>query len=109
MAELFDSKTGVADASGKAILDLVPLRSFEKWIITRMTIHSTSTTLVPTCKVYRGSETPSRMVDNSASGSLDHSDTHLQLNTGEHLIVVFEGADVGSQCTIVIEGTTEGR
>lgn len=104
---LFESNTGVADASGRAVARVQPLRAFEKWNITRLAVSSTSSILVPTARIYRGSETPSRLVDGTHTGTLDQSDTHLDLANGEALICVWEGADVGSQCTFTVEGTKE--
>lgn len=101
---LFESANAVADANGRAVASLQPLRSFELWKIKRMTVQSTSTTLVPTCKIYRGAETASALVDGTHTGTLDHSDTDMQLRNGEALLAVWEGGDVGSTCTITIEG-----
>lgn len=102
--ELFESNDGTADASGRAVATLQPLRAFERWRVKRMTVQSTSTTLVPTCRVYRGAESASRLVDGTHTGTLDHSDTDLSLQNGESMIAVWEGADVGSICTLSIEG-----
>lgn len=104
--DLHESESGTADANGKATATLQPLRAFERWAIKRMTIQSTSSTLVPTCKVYRGNETPSSLIDGSHTGTLDHSDTNIELQNGERLLFVWEGGDAGSVCTATIEGTT---
>lgn len=102
--ELFQSADGTADANGRAVATLQPLRAFENWRVRRMTVQSTSSTLVPTCKIYRGAESPSRLVDGTYTGTLDHTDTDLPLHNGESLIAVWEGGDVGSICTLSIEG-----
>jgi len=102
---LFESNTGVANAAGRAVARVQPLRAFERWEITRLAVSSTSTVLVPTARIYRGSETPSRLVDGTHTGTLDQSDTQLSLPNGEALLCVWEGADVGSQCTFTVEGT----
>lgn len=102
--ELFQSADGTADANGRAEATLQPLRAFETWRVKRMTVQSTSSTLVPTCRVYRGAVSASRLVDGTYTGTLDHTDTDLALHNGERLIAVWEGADVGAVCTLSIEG-----
>lgn len=101
---LYESNTGVADAAGRAVARVQPLRAFEQWEIRRLAVSSTSSVLVPTARIYRGSENPSRLVDGTHTGNLDQSDTHLNLANGEALICVWEGADVGSSCTFTVEG-----
>lgn len=102
--ELFTSGDAVADANGRAEVRMQPLTAFERWRVARMTIHSDSSTLVPTLRVYRGGVSNSAMVDNSQTGTLDHSDTNLLLRNGEPLIFEWTGADVGATCTAIIEG-----
>lgn len=104
MTDLFTSDTAQADANGRAVVRLQPLRAFERWTVTRMTVQSSSTTLIPTCRVYRGHETPSAQVDGTSRGTMDHSDTNLPIQNGEVLLAVWEGADVGANCTFTIEG-----
>lgn len=104
---LFESDTGVADAAGRAVASVQPLRAFETWNIRRMAVSSTSSTLVPTARIYRGSENPSMLVDGTHTGNLDQSDTELALANGEALICVWSGADVGSQCTFTVQGSKE--
>jgi hypothetical protein len=104
--ELYISADAIADANGKAIARLQPLRANERWHIRRMTIQSDSSTLVPKCRIYRGAESPSRQVDGSETGTMDHSDTDLRLQNGEVLLAVWEGADVGASCLITVEGET---
>lgn len=102
--ELHVSADGTADANGRAEATLQPLRAFERWRVRRMTVQSTSSTLVPTCKVYRGAVSPSRLIDGTYTGTLDHTDTDIAMQNGERLIAVWEGADVGAVCTLSIEG-----
>lgn len=104
MYELYESGDAVADSAGKATVRLQPLRANERWHITRITVQSTSETLVPTCRIYRGAESTSRQVDGTQRGTMDHSDTNMRLQNGEVLLAVWEGGDVGSRCTITIEG-----
>lgn len=102
---LFESSTGVADANGRAVARVQPLRAFEQWDIRRYAVSSTSSVLVPTARLYRGSETPSMLVDGTYTGTLDQSDTQLTLANGEALICVWEGADVGAQCVFTVQGS----
>lgn len=101
---LFESNTGTADATGRAVARVQPLRAFETWNVRRMAVSSTSSVLVPTARIYRGSENPSMLVDGTFTGNLDQSDTQLDLANGEALICVWSGADVGSKCTFTIQG-----
>lgn len=103
---LSESATAVAGADGTARVKLGPLRSFERWDVASTTVASTSTVLVPTAKVYRGSEMPSRLIDGTFTGTLDVSDIAYKLRSGEQVLVVFTGNDVGAQCTITLEGET---
>lgn len=102
--ELFESVTATVDANGRAVCTLQPLQAFRRWHVRRMTVTSTSSTLVPTVRVYRGEEIASKLVDGTYTGTLDHSDTNLILRSGEPLIFVFSAADVGSKCTATVEG-----
>lgn len=102
---LFESNTGIANAAGRAVARVQPLRAFETWDITRLAVSSTSSVLVPTARIYRGAETPSMLVDGTHTGNLDQSDTQLALANGEALICVWSGADVGSQCVFTVQGS----
>jgi len=108
---LRQSLSAPVPANGQARVTLQPLRAFEVWEITRMTVTNTSTVLVPTCRVYRGSVTPSAIVDGTFTGTMDTSAVSMRLENGEMLIAVWEGtavgtpgADVGSVCTFTLEG-----
>lgn len=102
--ELRESGNGTADANGRAQCTVQPMRYGEEWRITRMTVQSTSTTLTPTANVYRGSEAASNLIDGTWTGTRDSSDTSIRLMSGEALVCVFEGGDVGSQCTFNVFG-----
>lgn len=101
---LFESGNATVEANGLAQATLQPLRAFEVWEVRRMTVQSSSTVLVPTAKIFRGAVSDSRLVDGTHTGTLDHTDTDLHLQSGEALIAVWEGADVGASCTFTIEG-----
>ena len=110
MTELYESASATADATGVARARVQPLRAFEKWTVTRMTVSSTSETLVPSIKVYKGSESPSQRIDGSYDGVLNQSETNIDLPNGVALIAVWEGSDVGATCTFTVQGekTTRG-
>lgn len=101
---LNESVTGTADAGGIARLALGPLRAFETWAIASTTFSSTSSVKIPTGKLYRGAEVPSRLIDGTYTGTLDTTDTAYKLRSGEKAVAVFTGCDVGAQCTMTLEG-----
>jgi hypothetical protein len=108
------SGTATVPASGRASVRVGPMQAFESWNITRITVQNSGTTLVPTCRVYRGSEAASNMVAATATGTLDVSnESDLMLHSGEALVAVWEGytggagADIGSSCVLTVEGTRE--
>lgn len=102
--ELRESGSGTADANGRAVTRVQPMRYGEEWRVTRMTVQSTSTTLVPTAKVYRGSEAASNLIDGTWTGTQDVSELSVRLMSGEALVCVFTGGDVGSVCTFNVFG-----
>jgi hypothetical protein len=106
---LNESARAVADASGRAVATLQPMRAFERWRITRTAVQSDSTPEVPTCKIYRSMESPSTLVEGTYTGTLDSSDTEIVLENGERLLAVWEGATVGSNCTVTVSGERNGR
>lgn len=103
---LSESATAVAGADGIARVQLGPLRAFETWAVASTTVSSTSSTLVPTARLYRGAEQPSRLIDGTYTGTLDTTDTTYKLRSGDKVIAVFSGCDVGAQCTVTVEGET---
>lgn len=108
MPVLEKSDTKVANSAGKAICQVQPLRAFEKWHITNTAVSSNST-VVPTVKLYRNSESPSGFIDGSYVGSFNQTADPIDLENGERLLAVFEGCDVGSSCSLTVTGETRGR
>jgi hypothetical protein len=106
MGSLQKSNTVAANAAGKAVCQVQPLRAFERWRITNLSVSSTSTNLVPTVKLYRNSETPSALIDGSYTGTFNSRSDETFLEVGERLLAVFEGSDVGALCTVTITGET---
>lgn len=102
---LADSASAIADANGTARVSLGPLRSFEVWDVISTTVSNTGTAKVPTVRLYRGGEAPSRLIDGTYTGTLDTTDTRYKLRSGEKVLAVFTNASVGTQCTVTVEGT----
>jgi hypothetical protein len=105
---LLASDTKTADASGKAVCQVQPLRAFESWKITNTAVQSTSTA-IPTVKTYRGGESPSSFLEGSYTANFNSSDTVIDLNNGERLLVVFEGCTPGASCSVSVSGEKVGR
>lgn len=101
------SASANAGNDGIARITIGPLRSFETWHVRSTAVASTSNVKVPTVRTYRGAETPSRLIEGTYTGTLNASDTAYDLRSGERLVVVFAGGDVGSQCTVTLEGESE--
>jgi hypothetical protein len=101
---LHSSASATANAQGIATATIGPGRATERWYITRLTVSSNSTVLVPTARVYRAVVSTSTLIDGTHTGTLDHSDTNLKLQPGENILAQWTGADVNSVCTFVVEG-----
>jgi len=104
MPQLLESNSAVANSAGKAICQVQPLRAFERWHITNVGVQSTSTTKIPTCKLYRGSESPSSFIEGTYSAQFNSTADSIDLENGERLLAVFENCDVGATCTMFITG-----
>lgn len=111
---LRESGSATVDSSGRAVVTVQPLAAFETWRVRRITVQNTGTVLVPFCRVYRGNQSMSGLVDGTFTGTMDTSDCDILLQSGEALIAVWEGettgsagADVGSSCVMTLEGTRE--
>lgn len=109
MTQLHETSLQTADANGKAVCRVQAMKPFERWNVTGITVNNTSTVLVPTAKVYRGSESPSALIDGTFTGTFDHSDTSMIVLDGETILCVFTGADPGSQCTFTLTGEVKRR
>lgn len=106
--ELYESATAVANAAGKAVCRLQPLRAFETWAIRSLSIISTSSVKIPTFKAYRGSETPSNFIGGTYSGQVNNDPNFNEdLPNGVALVGVFENCDVGASCTMIIKGAKD--
>lgn len=101
---LNEGKLQIADANGRAVVEFQPLRAGEDWHIVRTSIQNAGVNNVPEARVYRGIESPTTLVEGTFSGNMDTSDTVIDLRNGERLLVVWSGADAGSQCSATVDG-----
>lgn len=109
MIEPLASDIRTADANGRAVCSVQPLRAFEDWRVTLTSVQSSSTTKIPSVKLYRGSETPTQFLDGSYSAQFNSSSRQIDLRNGERLIAVFENCDVGATCSLNVTGEKQGR
>ena len=93
----------VFNSGGVATVQLGPTKYSERWEITKLIVSSTST-LKPEVRVYRGIVTPSNMVDGSRSGDQDVSDTNIKLIAPEQLTFQWTGGTSGASVTAGVEG-----
>lgn len=107
--QLVEYATGTADTNAIAVARTGPRRSFERWRVTGTTVSSTSVVLEPRCDVYKGGVGPAFKIGGTYSGKNDSSSGEDFINSGEDIIAVWTGADVGSQCTLTVSGESERR
>jgi hypothetical protein len=97
------SRSVVFDANGRGAITLGPERARERWHITRIAVQATGD-LVPECRIYRGAESPSALIDGTATGNFDISETNLQLQSSEHITAIWSDGSPNGIGTIVVEG-----
>lgn len=104
---LTETAYATVGANGIGRATLQPLRAFERWKVTKITVQNSGSVKVPCARVYKNGV----LVEGTYTGTLDSSDTNIELENGEQLICVWEGrvvgtagADVGSICTFTIQG-----
>lgn len=104
---LYESSRGTV-SNGRGMATLQPLRAFERWRITKVSIQCTSPlsagAAVPIFKLYRNSEAPMNLIEGTFSGDLNSSDMDITLENGEALIGVWASADDNSQCSMTVQG-----
>jgi len=93
----------VFNSGGVATVQLGPAKYSEHWEITKLIVSSTST-LKPEVRVYRGSVLASNLVDGSRSGDQDVSDTNIKLISPETLTFQWTGGTSGTSVTAGVEG-----
>lgn len=99
-AFLADDGSGV----GKAMASLGPERYGDVWTVRLMTTQNDASTTDIQLRVYRNNESPGAMVDSTYSGRQATSPTELELRAGEKLIFVWSKGDIGTLCTVRVEG-----
>lgn len=102
---LLESVRGIFDAAGICRVRIGPSRAFERWVITGMTIQ-TSSTAITAFRVYRGEmEAPSALIDlSNFNGNNDVSDTRTELTPTEKLLGVWTGGTPGAAGTLTVSG-----
>ncbi len=102
------SQPVAASAAGRAVVQVQPLRAFEVWDIANVSIQSTST-LIPTFKLYRSSESPSTFIAGTYTATFNSRSEPIRLENGERLLGVFENCTPGATCVMTVTGSKSGR
>ncbi|MFE9102952.1 hypothetical protein [Actinomadura geliboluensis] len=106
--QLHDSAQAVLDASGNGSVRLGPQRHGIRWIIRRITVQTSTDTLVPQARVYRGGIGDASFISGTFVGSFDSDDgLEEQLDNGEYLTVAWTGGDAGATATATWSGDEE--
>lgn len=109
MTKTFEaSGSNTFNASGITSIELTPYRYGVIWIVKRMIVTTTSTSQTEV-RTYKNSESPSSLVDNSAVGNSDSSETNITLRGSDRLLFVWSNGTVGSRATVNIFGEQEGQ
>lgn len=104
---LLESNSDTFDANGVATARKGPNAYGDVWTITRVVI-STTSVLQTTAKMYLNSILADNLIDVSAMGNADISDTSdINLGTTEKLIVRWTGGTPGTIATMVLYGIAE--
>lgn len=100
-----DSAQVTLDANGDGSLRLGPNRHGVRWIINRITVQTSTSTLVPMAKVYRGGIGDASFITGTFVGNFDVDDgLNEELNNGEYLTVAWTGGDPGAVATATWNG-----
>lgn len=102
--QLGESRSAKFDNDGRASVVMEPPRSYETWSITQTHIHTSSPTQTQ-LTIYRDSEEPGNVIEGTALGNSDESDTALELRAGQKLIYVWKEGTPGEIATVTIRGT----
>lgn len=106
--QLHDSARVVLDGTGAGSVRLGPGRHGVRWTIRRITVQTSTATLVPLAKVYRGGIGSASFVSGTFVGSFDVDDgLDEQLDNGEYLTVAWTGGDAGATATATWSGDEE--
>lgn len=93
------------DANGNGQVILTPPGI--NWQIETTSVSVTTSVKQPVFQMYRNSVSPSSFLQGSYSGALDSSDTGIYVFTGQTIIGVWTGGDVGSIAVLRLEGTQD--
>lgn len=106
--QLHDSARVVLDASGAGSVRLGPSRHGVRWVVRRVTVQTSTATLVPTAKIFRGGIGDAAFISGTFVGSFDADDgLNEQLEAGEYLTVAWSGGDAGATATATWSGDEE--
>jgi hypothetical protein len=98
--------SAVVPASGIATVSLSP-QIGQRWVVTAAAVSSSTAVKVPQCNIYIGNApSPTNLVDGTFTGNLDSTSktAGFIINTGQNIIAVWSGADVGATVTLSIIG-----
>jgi hypothetical protein len=98
---LAETLRGTFDASGIAV-GSIQVGPNQRWKVTLMNTSTTSTSQTR-CTVYRGLLN-GQQLDFSRTGNADTSNTDIELQQGEKLVVEWTGGTVGTTAALDIEG-----
>lgn len=93
-----------ANGTGRAVAEAGPKRAGDRWEITLINTNTNSTAQAE-LRVYRGVESESARLFGTFSANSDTaSGSTITVGSGDKLVFVWSGADIGSICTARIEG-----
>ncbi len=100
-----DAKTVTLDGNGDGEVTYGPGRPNTRMRITGVGVQTSTSTLVPTAKVYQGSADPGRFVSGTYNGALNSdNELDIELWPGEQITVRWENGDVGATATATFRG-----
>jgi hypothetical protein len=103
---LNDFGSATVNASGAAIVSIGP-NIGQRWVVTAAAVSTSTAVKVPQCNIYiGGSPVPANLVDGTFTGNLDSTSktAGFIITSGQSIIAVWSGADVGALATLSIIG-----
>jgi hypothetical protein len=97
---LRDAAQVTLDSNGDGQVSFGPGRHGSRWTVTRVSVQTSTSTLVPEARIYRDSVGDATFISGTFVGSFD-TDSGLseELHQGERLIVRWTGGDSGAVAT----------
>lgn len=95
--------TVTLDGAGQGTLLAGPGKYGETWNITRITTNGNST-LDPDLRIYRGAPGGTSMLDTTARGNGDVSETSLTVQSGERIAAQYTLGTAGAIMNLFLEG-----